>query len=249
MPINPFLRWPVDVGPIATPRPVPPLSPNCCIVTLLNQSSIQSIVALGHSLQRISEIRPRAIALMTSPIRSDSLSTVQTFFTIVNATGSFTYPEMAFWTLADCSPVVAVSPIGVFNRPVDRLCAAAPFGAISKVDDILAFDTSLMVLNPSEPLTNISGRFKSFSEFAQEQFMDWHVLPPDLSVDTLDHEYLDFWLRFGTPVYIHFGKDVFDGAVKAQLNQSKPLLRIIQRIVSDAVAAHPDVFLSQKARE
>jgi hypothetical protein len=100
-----------------------------------------------------------------------------------------------------------------------------------------------MVLNPSEPLRNVSGSFNDFSEFAQKQFIDWRVLPPDLSVKALDHEYLDFWLRFGTPTYIHFAKDVFDQAVTAKLNQSKPLLKIIQRIVSDAVKAHPEVFV------
>jgi hypothetical protein len=46
---------------------------------------------------------------MTSPVRSDSLPIVQTLFTIVNVTDAFPDPEKAFWTLTDCSPVVAVS--------------------------------------------------------------------------------------------------------------------------------------------
>jgi hypothetical protein len=233
-----------DDSPISSPPPAPVApNPNCCIATVFDSNSIQQTVVLGHSLHRAGSVLPRTFAILTSPTTAN-LSAVEKYFQIINASSTTVlYPELLFWSELNCAPVVAVTHTGLFNRPADRLCSLQPFGAVSRIGEVVYFEPNLMILDPTNKIKEIK-EMESFSKFINQEITDWRPIPSELSVADVDHDYLNFWLLYGTPTFIHFGEDTFQKAVRGEKNStgSFALFDIIRPAVAAAVKDHKELF-------
>jgi hypothetical protein len=201
---------------------------------LVNSSSFLPAIALGHSLRQIHR-NITFYVLRDSSINSSESSILERYFTVVDLPESLIFPEAGFWQISDCFPVVAVSPFGVFREPIDRLCAAKPFSAVSRVDEVVWFDPSLMVLDPSN-VPAFSDLKESFSEFSKAG-MSWTPLKPELSVMDIAQDYMEFALRYLRPTYIHFSAETFTRAAQGQSvgNGSAGLFEMIQPIITAAL--------------
>jgi hypothetical protein len=238
-----------DILPVpSTPPPRRTPHPQCCIATLFDNISIAQTVALGHSLKSsLLAFRPRVFAIATSDIASNSLSVIQQYFTVVNATKTLSlgeFPEFHFWaTLTGGHPVVGVSHTGLFNRAQDSLCQAEPFSAVARLGDVVYFDPSMMLLDPTKRLAK-SPDALNFAKLINQEFANWNILPSDSSVADLENEYLDFWLPYGSPTYWHFEEEMFRRAVKKSKKTlgSPALFEIMTRIIDRAVPDHPAAF-------
>lgn len=219
---------------------------DCCLATIISSETARQAVVLGHSLSHTGSVPPKMYAFTTDKIDEKYLKVIKKYFQVIeapkeNEIGKFT--EFLYWTkLKSCAPVVAVSPIGVFNKPADRLCRAKPFASVSKVGDVVYFDSSLMVIDPKDvPKDNSE---TTWQKYINREMVEWNPLPSDLSVDDFNNEYIDFWLKYQSPTYIHFTNETFTSAV-AKANRSmgsEGLFKIIKRIVSNAKKDHPEVF-------
>jgi hypothetical protein len=200
-----------NLNPIS-PSPSPPST--CCLATLINSTSFKHSLALGHSLRQLNS-NITFYAILETSFNSSNISILRQYFNVINISESLIFPEAAFWELKDCFPVVAVSSLGIFRRPIDQLCSSSPFSAVSRVDEVVWFDPSLMVLDPRS-VPAFSQSKGSFSEFSKTG-INWHPLRPDLSVNDIAHEYMEFSLRYLSPTYIHFTADTF---LRASSNQT-----------------------------
>jgi hypothetical protein len=225
--------------PARTSPPIPPST--CCLATLVNSTSFRPAIALGHSLRQLNGEIP-FYAFVDHRVNSSHRSALGEYFSVLNRSESLVFPEAAFWGLSACYPVVAVGAIGVFKGTVDALCAAPPFSAVSRVGEVVWFDPTLMVLDPSQRPT-FSAAKDSFSDFSKTE-MTWKPLRPELSVEDVAHEYMEFWLRYLSPTYIHFTMDTFDRAVRGKEvgEGSIGLFQMIRSIVKSAAEGHPELF-------
>jgi hypothetical protein len=236
-----------DVSALRGRPPLAPPSPNCCIATVFDNSSITQTVALGHSLRAVSPTYPRAIAFQLSPIAASTLSILEKYFSVVRVADSLpegAFPEFLFWDrLSDCFPVVAVNHTSVFNRGVESLCRAAPFSSVSRIGDIVFFDPSLMIIDPTAAPPTKSTEFINFAKLINSEIIDWKPLPTDSLVVETECDYLDFWFRYGSPIYIRFNESSFArAAVGPRLPKEPPLFEMMTKIVGAAASAHPEVF-------
>jgi hypothetical protein len=218
--------------------------PRCCIATAFDNTSIRETVVLGHSLAKTAN-PPRALAFATSAIPKDSLAIVSKYFTVIPTTlPPDAFPEFAYWNKAiDCFPLVAVNHTGAFNRAVDELCQAVPFSSVARLGDIVYFDAALMVLDPKSKPPPIGGGFPTFQKLVNQAIIDWKILPSDRLVVETDNEYLDFWLEYGSPLYVNFNETSFIRAMQQpSKNPGAPLFRMITKFVAAAMDAHPELF-------
>jgi hypothetical protein len=100
-----------------------------------------------------------------------------------------------------------------------------------------------MVLDPRKVVKGKT-ETQSFSRFINGEITDWRPIPSDLSVEDVENEYLDFWLSYGTPTFIHFGLETFERAVRGDRNStgSWALFEIIKPAVAAAVKDHPSLL-------
>jgi hypothetical protein len=243
------LFHPIQPDLAALPRRIPAATPNpnCCIATIFDNSSVPQTIALGHSLRARSRTYPRTIAFQLSPIPPSSLSIIEKYFSVIYVTEPLpegAFPEFLFWErLADCFPVVGVNHTGVFNRGVESLCRAKPFSGVSRIGDIVFFDPSLMIIDPTAPPPTKSTEFLNFAKLINHEIIDWKPLPTDSLVVETECDYLDFWFRYGSPIYIRFNESSFARAAGGpRLPKEPPLFEMMTKIVGAAAAAHPDVF-------
>ncbi|OHT08635.1 hypothetical protein TRFO_22710 [Tritrichomonas foetus] len=219
----------------------------CCIATILNSKTIKQGIALGYSLNATNGFRPKSFAILTSSIPESDLSIVKQYFNVIDVTSDLSnhkYEQYFFWShLKECSPVVAVTPSGVFNKPPTKLCTAKPFSAVSKKGDVVFFDTSLMVLDPNMPPPDPKNTDFKFSKFITRN-IEWNPLSTDLSVEDYSNEYIDFWLKYSSPTFIHFDDDTFKKAASGneKSHGSQGLYAIIKRIILGAKEKHPEIF-------
>jgi hypothetical protein len=192
--------------------------------------------------------RPRTFAIATSAISAEAWSVLAQYFTVVNVSRSLSageFSEFYFWSElpSDCFPVVGVGHTGLFNRAPDSLCQAEPFSAVPRLGDVVYFDPMMMVLDPKLPPTKAPDAL-NFAKLINAEIIDWNILPSDSSVADIENEYLDFWLLYGSPIFLHFDEDTFRRAVSRQ-NQtlgSPALFEIVWRIVGAAIADHREIF-------
>jgi hypothetical protein len=183
-------------------------------------------------------------AIVTSALSAIQLAAISQYFTIINATGKIDgFPELLYWHELSCSPVIAVSHTGLFNKPAERLCNYEPFGGVSRLGEVVYFDPALMVLNPADVPAQPT-EAGSFSRYINQEIIEWKPIPSDLSVADVENDYLDFWLLYGSPTYLHFTEETFERAIKGDTNStgSQLLFAIIKRVVAAAVKDHPDIF-------
>ncbi|KAH0787513.1 hypothetical protein GPJ56_008507 [Histomonas meleagridis] len=219
----------------------------CCLATIVDENNIKQALVLGHSLSQVSPKIPKIIALQTSQIPSDKKEQLSKYFEIhevINQTQNLSHQELIYWELEEYYPVIAVRANGVFNSSPYKLCSAPPFSAVSNRGDAIFFDTSFMVLDPKQKLQQDKST-KKFYDLANGQIIDWNPLRTDSSVEDYSNEYIDFWLRYSTPIYIHYADDVFSNALSGsgQTTGSKGLYKIILEIVQKAKRDLGDTLL------
>lgn len=223
------------------------LNKECCLVTIFDSTTVKQTLTLGFSLYYSGGDIPKTYAIMTSKIKQKEFESLNRYFTVIDAINTTDYrwkEELNWMFFDDCSPVVAVSNNGVFTQPLNRICNAKPFSAVSHKGDVVYFDTSLMVLDPLQILEKDKKKYKNFDQFINQYFPKWNPLPTDLSVDDFENEYIDFWLKYNHPNYIHFTKEIFDDALnnKQKGGGSPGLYDIIKRVVQAAKDANPVIF-------
>ena len=232
----------------STTKVDPKITSHCCLATLVNENNIQQALVLGHSLFSQTPSIPKVVALQTSPLSSDQKELLSKYFEIydvINKTTTVQFHELLYWTeLQSYFPVIAVNANGVFNSSPANLCHARPFSAVSNRGDSIFFDTSLMILDPTQEL-NPDSSTKNFHNLANSQNFDWNPLRTDSSVEDYSNEYIDFWLGYSKPIYIHFSVDVFRNALRGSKSTpgSKGLYNIISGIVQKAKYELGDVLL------
>ena len=221
---------------------------NCCIATILDESSIKQAITLGYSINSTGGFIPKMYAILDSNISEIELNTLKKYFNIIyssNDTQSLKFKELLLWRyFQKCSPLVYVTPNGVFNKDPSKICSAKPFSAVSKKGDIVYFDTSLMVIDPQNKVTGNENNEQHFKKFINKVFSEWNPLSTDLSVEDYNNEYIDFWLKYSQPTFIHFDESVYKSALKNEKESSgsQGLYRIILDIVNNAKTAHLDIF-------
>lgn len=241
----------------------------CCIATIFDQSSIKQTIALGYSILNSynnfqNHTVPKTFALFTADnnnnynISNNELLTLEKYFRVINISTTQQeitngMIELLFWTipeLKNCFPVVALTHNGIFNKAPIDICNSIPFSAVSKTGDIVFFDTSLMVLDPSKHPGKLDKKYeknkknKQFKRYINYQITDWKPLPTDLSVEDYNNDFLDFWLKYGTPTFIHFEENTFFNSIKGinQTNGSREIFKIIVKIINQVKDKHPDIF-------
>jgi hypothetical protein len=103
-----------------------------------------------------------------------------------------------------------------------------------------------MVLDPKDRPKRGTNE-PTFAKVINRQLTDWKPLKTDLSVDDFDNEYLDFWMKYNTPTYIHYEDEALDRAIVGdpRVNASKGLYEIIRKAVKGAEVDHPEIFGSK----
>lgn len=247
------------------------INERCCIATIFDQSSIKQTIALGYSIKSSykrnnykNQDIPKTFALFTSDkddnfkITEKELSVLKKYFDIVNISNkqqetTNNMIELLFWTteeLKNCFPVVALTHNGLFNKAPIEICNSIPFSAVSKTGDIVFFDTSLMVLDPSTHPGKLNKEYeknkknKQFKRYINYQITDWKLLSTDLSVQDYNNDFLDFWLKYGTPTFIHFEDNTFYNSINGinKTSGSPEIFKIIVKIIDEVKNAHPDIF-------
>ena len=190
-----------------------PENPNCCIATLFGQNDIKKLLVLGYSLHEFNPNPPKMYALSKHNISDENRELIQKYFHIVdiyNMTNAPKFHQILFWELEDCSPVVAVDVNGLFASNVNELCNAAPFSAVAKNGDPFLFDSSLMVLDPLNPPDfDDTINNQQWKNYINKLYPNWKPLKSNLCVNDKQESFLEFWMSFGSPVYIHYSDKTF----------------------------------------
>jgi len=213
---------------------------SCCISTIFDSHSIRQAVVLGHSLNHLGSKPPKMFAFFLDNITEHNLSEVSKYFSVINGYNhGLKYSELLHWSLKECNPVIAVSKNGAFYKEPTKICNSKPFSSVSQRGDIVFFDPSLMVLNPTDNI-DASKEEGSFKRFINDRYPEWNPLPSDLSVEDYDNDFLDFWCKFSSPTYVHFNDDTFNRAIKGNSagTGSKALYLLIKRMINDAQIDH-----------
>ena len=188
-------------------------NPKCCIATLFGKNDIKQLLVLGYSLHQFNSNPPKMYALSKHNISDDNRKLIQKYFEIVdvfNMTNPPKFHQTLFWELDDCSPVVAVDVNGFFASNVNGLCNAKPFSSIARNGDPFLFDSSIMVLDPLLPPDfDESISENQWKNYINRIITKWNPLKSNLCVNDKNENFLDFWMTFGQPVYIHFSEKTF----------------------------------------
>lgn len=253
-------------NPISTSQDNPLINQKCCIVTIFDSSSIKQTISLGYSIfksykQNSSKYKPKLFALFKhSSIKPIEITSIEKYFSIINITIEEQQlvndmDPLLFWTNQElkthgCFPIVGLTNLGVFHKNPTEICNHQPFSAVSSKGDVVFFDPSLMVLDPSQnpmEMTPISTPQKlTFQKYINNRITNWTPMSTALSVDDYNNEYLDFWLKYSSPTFVHFQNDVFVSAVngKNQSTGSPGLYAIIKKNVEEAMKANPEINLT-----
>lgn len=222
------------------------INSNCCVATLLREDNFQNVLTLGYSLNHTGQQQPTSYLFKFHNLSLNKFSALQNYFIIKEPKEKKKFDELFFWSLKNCDPVIAVEGKGIFFKDLSQLCNSKPFASVAKQNDIVLFDSALMVLNPNEPLPEVSSLSHStFSNYINEVYQNWNSLPTDLSVMDYKNDFLEFWLRYQTPTYLHYSDKTFNAA-KSHLKDkevSKGLLQLISPIVNATMNQYPNLFV------
>ncbi|KAK8842565.1 hypothetical protein M9Y10_025423 [Tritrichomonas musculus] len=249
------------------------INENCCIATIFEKSSIQQTILLGYSLLKANSndensknhkyTIPKTFALFILEnddisISENELLALKKYFEIINITSeqlklTNNMKELLFWTtpeLKKCYPLVGLAHNGLFNKAPNRICNSIPFSAVSKTGDVVFFDTSLMVLDPTKHPGQMNEKYnknnknKQFKKYINYQITNWKPLPTDLSVEDYNNEFLDFWMKFGTPTFIHYEDSTFYNAINNvnKTSGSQEIFKIITKLANEVKLAHPNIY-------
>ena len=218
-------------------NPLTKIPNSCCIATIFDSNSFLKTLSLGYSLHNLGSYPPRSIAFLTSDLSSQKFNLISKYFEIINISNSIKslkFQELIYWNLTDCYPLITVSNSGIFNKSPNNLCNIKPFSAVSQRGDIVFFDTHLMIINPQEKIEEAENEY-SFSKFINNKFINWNSLSTDLSVEDYDNDFLDFWMKFSSPTYIHFNDDTFKRAYEGKSfgSGSRAIFQLLKRNIGE----------------
>lgn len=223
--------------------------PNCCLATMASNSSFTNAMVMAHSLNSIGIDPPTSYIFIKSDITEENRKLLEKYFKVIIMDANskrLIYDELNFWTLDDCSVVVAVSSNGVFIKDMNHVCMAPPFSAVAKRGDVVSFDISMMVLNPKDkyPIRRLNDtRGKNFHEFINDVYPEWNILPSDLSVEDYKNDYLVFWSTYSRPTFIHYNPERFTNVTIDSTKSfgNKALSPLIKKAMKDAFEEYPNI--------
>jgi hypothetical protein len=228
-------RAPSPTGSPVLPESAPKLNvqinKNCCVSSFFDNSEIENILFLGYSLRNLGVIPPKTFAFAKNELTEENKNKLAKYFDIV-AEGTKATKEL----LDGCFPLISVSSLGVFNKSPWDICNFATKGkmpaAVPLQGDIVYPDKAMIVFDPSnmrDPIFTMHGEYKGSLD-------KWFNLPSEFSVLDYENDFLDFWMSFSSPTYIHYSKSTFQEIVsgsKKPENGSFRIFRVLKQIYSN----------------
>ena len=209
------------------------INKNCCISTFFDNFEIENTLLLGYSLHNVGVNPPKTFAFSKNKISEKNREKLSKYFDFVEDSSNAT-SEL----LGNCFPLISVSSQGVFNKSPWDVCnfvteETLP-AAVPQQGDIVYPDTAMLVVDPRNMTESL---FKSFGGY-KGPLDKWFNLPSEFSVYDYNNDFLDFWMTYSSPTYIHYSSQTYqelvNGAKKTE-DGSYQIYKVLKLIYSDAM--------------